>query len=125
MGFISPLTGPLSPFGESDGYTVEIVKKLLEKGIQNNGKTYEVDILVRDAQSDPNKSAELAGELILNDNVQLLIPASTTDVINSAADQRNSMACRAFRPPPHGRPSSCRAAATRSLSTGPITSSGS
>ncbi|MFK3692479.1 ABC transporter substrate-binding protein [Agrobacterium tumefaciens] len=87
VGFISPLTGPLSPFGESDGYTVEIIKTLLANGIQNNGKTYEVDILVRDAQSDPNKSAELAGELILNENVQLLIPASTTDVINSAADQ--------------------------------------
>ncbi len=26
LGFISPLTGPLSPFGESDGYTVEIIK---------------------------------------------------------------------------------------------------
>mgnify|MGYP005842562621 CR=1 FL=1 len=87
VGFISPLTGPLSPFGEADSYTLDIVRELLANGIQNDGKTYEVEILVRDAQSDPNKSAELAGELILNDNVQLLIPASTTDVINSAADQ--------------------------------------
>lgn len=87
IGFISPLTGPLAPFGEADGYTVEKIKALLANGITNNGKTYEVEILVRDAQSDPNKSAEIAGDLILNEEVHLLIPASTTDVINSAADQ--------------------------------------
>jgi branched-chain amino acid transport system substrate-binding protein len=87
IGFMSPLTGPLAPFGDADGYTVEKIKALIAKGIQNNGKTYEVEVLVRDAQSDPNKSAEIAGDLILNENVHLLIPASTTDVINPAADQ--------------------------------------
>jgi branched-chain amino acid transport system substrate-binding protein len=46
-----------------------------------------VEILVRDAQSDPNKAAELAGDLILNDEIHLMIPASTTDVINPVADQ--------------------------------------
>lgn len=87
IGYVSPLTGPLSLFGETDAYTVERIKKRLAKGLEIKGKTYNVEILVRDAQSNPNKASEIAGDLILNENIHLMIPASTTDVINPTADQ--------------------------------------
>lgn len=87
IGFVSPLTGPLGLFGETDGFAVARIEALLADGLEINGKLYNVEVLVRDAQSDPNKAAELAGNLILNDEVHLMIPASTTDVINPVADQ--------------------------------------
>lgn len=88
VGYVSPLTGPLSLFGETDKYTVERIKKLIASGIKNrNGKTYNVEIFVRDAQSNPNKASEIAGDLILNEGIHLMIPASTTDTINPVADQ--------------------------------------
>ena len=87
IGYISPLTGPYALFGETDKYTVDLIKKMIGKGIQNNGKTYNVEIFVRDAQSNSDKAAELAGDLILNENIHLMIPASTTPVINPVADQ--------------------------------------
>ena len=48
---------------------------------------YNVEILVQDSQSDSNRSAEVSGDLILNEEVNLLIPASTTPTITAAADQ--------------------------------------
>lgn len=48
---------------------------------------------MRDSQSDPNRSAEVAAELILNEEVHMLLPASTTDTINPAADQAELFEC--------------------------------
>jgi branched-chain amino acid transport system substrate-binding protein len=87
IGFISPTTGPLGLFGETDTYTLMKMRKRLESGLDIGGKTYQVKVFDRDAQSDPNKASELAGDLILNENVHLMIPASTTDIINPTSDQ--------------------------------------
>ncbi|MDP1895382.1 MAG: ABC transporter substrate-binding protein [Hydrogenophaga sp.] len=87
LGFVSPLTGPYALFGETDQYMVEKVRKLLASGITTGGKTYPVEVLVRDSQSNPNKAAELAGNLILKDKVQLMLPSCTSETINPVADQ--------------------------------------
>ncbi len=87
VGFVSPATGPLSLFGETDGYAVEKVKEALADGIEANGKRYGVEILFRDGQSNPNKAAEVAADLILNDEVHLIVPSSTTDTVSPVADQ--------------------------------------
>jgi branched-chain amino acid transport system substrate-binding protein len=87
IGFISPITGPLGLFGETDAYTLAQMRKRFANGLEVGGKTYQVKVFDRDAQSDPNKSSELAGDLILNEGVHFMVPASTTDVINSSADQ--------------------------------------
>src|SRR5208282_989048 len=41
----------------------------------------------RDAQSNPNRASELAGDLIQNHDVHMMIPASTTDVDVPVAEQ--------------------------------------
>ncbi|MEQ5872282.1 ABC transporter substrate-binding protein [Sagittula sp. NFXS13] len=87
IGMISPMTGPLSLFGETDEYTAAKIMELVADGIEVNGETYNIEILMRDAQSNPNRAAELAGDLILNDEVSLMLPASTTDINNPTADQ--------------------------------------
>lgn len=87
LGYVSPSTGPLGLFGDADGFTLKVIRKLLGDGLKNNGKTYNVEIIARDSQSNPNKAGELAGELILNEEVHMMVPASTTDVNNPVADQ--------------------------------------
>ncbi|MBU0644831.1 MAG: ABC transporter substrate-binding protein [Alphaproteobacteria bacterium] len=87
IGVISPMTGPLSLFGDTDDYTVTKIMDLVKDGIEIGGETYNVEILLRDAQSNPNKAAELAGDLILNDEVHFMLPASATDINNPTADQ--------------------------------------
>lgn len=87
IGVISPMTGPLSLFGDTDAYTTNKIVELVANGVEINGETYDIEILLRDAQSNPNKASELAGDLILNDEVHFMIPASTTDINNPTADQ--------------------------------------
>ena len=68
LGYLSPTTGPLALFGETDGYTLQKIRALLGGQLQcADGNTYEIEILDRDSQSNPNKASEIAGNLILND----------------------------------------------------------
>ncbi|MCC6949680.1 MAG: ABC transporter substrate-binding protein [Bradyrhizobiaceae bacterium] len=87
IGYVAPITGELSQFGETDRYALERIRALLAKGLQIGGKTYNVEILDRDAQSNPNRAAELAGDLIQNKEVHIMVPASTTNVVNPVAEQ--------------------------------------
>ncbi|AYF01569.1 ABC transporter substrate-binding protein [Paracoccus yeei] len=88
MAYITPATGPLGLFGETDGYTLQKVSAALGGTITAaNGSTYELEILERDSQSNPNKAAEIAGDLILNDEVHLMVPASTADTILPVMEQ--------------------------------------
>lgn len=93
LGFIAPTTGPLALFGETDGWAVGKVKEFLKDGLETASGRYNVEILIRDSQSDPNRSAEVAGDLILNQDVHLLLPSSTTDTVSPAADQAELYEC--------------------------------
>jgi branched-chain amino acid transport system substrate-binding protein len=86
VGFVSPRTGALAGFGETDGYVLEVVRKSLAKGFSVGGKTYDVTILDRDTQSDPSRASQLAKTLINSDRVDLMLPVSTPEVINPVAD---------------------------------------
>jgi branched-chain amino acid transport system substrate-binding protein len=87
IGHVSPRTGPIAPFGEADPFILDQVQKLLEKGIENGGRTYPVQIVSKDSQSSTSRASEVAAELILRDKVDLLIAASTPDTTNPVADQ--------------------------------------
>jgi branched-chain amino acid transport system substrate-binding protein len=95
IGYVSPQTGPYSLFGETDRYTLEKIQALIKGGIQVGAKRYPVEILSRDSQSNSNKAAEIAGNLILKEKVDLVMPSSTDVTINSIADQceLNAMPC--------------------------------
>jgi branched-chain amino acid transport system substrate-binding protein len=87
IGFVTPATGPLALFGETDGWTVGKIQEVLKDGLETKKGKYAVEILVRDGQSDPNRVAEVAGDLILNEEVHMIVPASTTDTVSPTADQ--------------------------------------
>ena len=66
VGFVSPKTGPLGGFAEADDYVVGAIQKVFSSGLSNNGKTYEVEIISKDSQSNPNRAAEVASDLIIS-----------------------------------------------------------
>ena len=86
LGFVSPRTGPLAGFGETDGYVLEVARKTLAAGIAVNGTTYTVDLLDRDTQSDPARAGQLAKALINDDGVDMMLTISTPEVVNPVAD---------------------------------------
>jgi branched-chain amino acid transport system substrate-binding protein len=86
VGFISPRTGALASFGQTDGYVLDLARKTLARGLAAQGKTYEVVLLDRDTQSDPARASQLAKALINSDQVDLMLAVSTPETINPVAD---------------------------------------
>ena len=88
VGFVSPLTGPLAAFGEADQFCVDQWNAAVKDGVQcGDGQTHPVEIIMKDSQSDTNRAATVAGDLITNDGVDVMMVTSTPDTVNPVADQ--------------------------------------
>ncbi|WP_284163441.1 ABC transporter substrate-binding protein [Frigidibacter sp. SD6-1] len=87
VGYVSPQTGPLAVFGETDNFILDGVRKALAGGIQAGGRTREVEIIVKDSQSSSSRAASVAAELIESDGVNLMLVTATPDTTNPVADQ--------------------------------------
>ncbi|WP_138471148.1 ABC transporter substrate-binding protein [Poseidonocella sp. HB161398] len=76
IGYVSPGSGPLSAFSEADDFMVaQFLKAAEAQGLA-------VEVTVKDSQSNPNRAAEVARELITRDEVNLLLVASTPETTN-------------------------------------------
>ena len=95
IGHVSPRKGPLAGFAEADEHVLADIQKLFSAGLQNNGKSYSVEIISKDSQSNPNRAAEVAADLILNEKVDIITAASTPDTTNPVSDQAevNELPC--------------------------------
>lgn len=87
VGHVSPRTGPLAGFAEADEFVLKGIEEAFAAGIENNGKSYGVEIISKDSQSNPNRAAEVAADLILGEEVDIIVAASTPDTTNPVADQ--------------------------------------
>jgi branched-chain amino acid transport system substrate-binding protein len=87
IGYVTPTTGPLAPLAEADDYVLTSVREVLKKGIANPVGNVPVEILVKDSQSSPNRAAEVAGELILQNNIDLMVVGATPENTNPVSDQ--------------------------------------
>ena len=87
VGHVSPRTGPLAGFAEADEYVLKAIKQAFASGIANNGKNYSIEIISKDSQSNPNRAASVAADLILGDEVDIIVAASTPDTVNPVSDQ--------------------------------------
>ena len=86
IGFVSPRTGATAGFGEPDGYVLDLVRKASQSGLVVGGKTYDVQIIDKDSQSDPARSAQVANDLINSEGVDLMLTTSTPETVNPVSD---------------------------------------
>ncbi|MDE2095281.1 MAG: ABC transporter substrate-binding protein [Burkholderiales bacterium] len=95
IGYVSPQTGPLAPFGEADKWVIDQMKTAFKGGLAIGGKTYEVQILLKDSQSNPNRASEVASDLLLKDKVALMLTAGTPETANPVSDvcELNEVPC--------------------------------
>ncbi len=87
LGYVSPQTGPLAAFAEADDFVIGNFKQTVGDGIDIGGTTTGFEVVVKDSQSDPNRAAEVAKELIVDDEVDLMLVASTPETTNPVATQ--------------------------------------
>ncbi|SIT51428.1 putative substrate-binding component of ABC transporter [Paraburkholderia piptadeniae] len=95
IGYVSPQTGPLAPFGEADRFTIQQMQGALKNGVTIGGKVYPVSIVVKDSQSNPNRASEVANDLILKDKVDIMLVSGTPETANPVSDacELNEMPC--------------------------------
>ena len=87
LGYVSPRTGPLAAFGEPDDFIIKNFLDSVKGGLKLGGKSVEVEVVVKDSQSNPNRAAEVAKELIVNDEVAMMLVASTPETTNPVSTQ--------------------------------------
>jgi branched-chain amino acid transport system substrate-binding protein len=87
IGFVKPQTGPLAPFAEADQFILNGISEVVANGLDINGTAYAIEIVEKDSQSNPNRAAEVASELILEHEVSLMVVSSTPETTNPVSDQ--------------------------------------
>jgi branched-chain amino acid transport system substrate-binding protein len=81
IGYVSPQTGPLAPFAEADNFIVGAARELFKK------LDLPIEIIVKDSQTNSNRAAEVAADLILKDKVSLMVVGAAPETDNPVADQ--------------------------------------
>jgi branched-chain amino acid transport system substrate-binding protein len=79
IGYVSPRTGPLAAFAEADTFVLEGFKAVAKAQGLN------IEVIVKDSQSNPNRAAQVAKELIVQNKVNLMLVASTPETTNPVA----------------------------------------
>jgi branched-chain amino acid transport system substrate-binding protein len=87
LGFVTPQTGPLAAFAASDKFNIKAFNELTKNGIKGAGGTFDVEIVVKDSQSDPNRAAEVAKQLIVEDKIDMMLTAETPETVNPVSTQ--------------------------------------
>jgi branched-chain amino acid transport system substrate-binding protein len=81
IGYVTPQTGPLAPFAEADNFIVSSVREVFRK------HDLPIEIIVKDSQTNSNRAAEVAADLILKDKVSLMVVGAAPETDNPVADQ--------------------------------------
>ncbi|GAB4245100.1 MAG: ABC transporter substrate-binding protein [Thermoleophilia bacterium] len=87
IGWVTMTTGPLASLSEPDEFLLNQAKEAIGEGIEINGTIHPVEFIVKDSQSDSDRAAQVAGELITQDEVDLIMVGMTPIVTNPVCDQ--------------------------------------
>jgi branched-chain amino acid transport system substrate-binding protein len=88
IGYVSPSTGSLAPFGEADDFVIGSVQEFFAGNpLRVGGRSYPVEVLERDSQSDPDRAADVAADLIQNNGIHLMLVSSTPDTTHPVSDR--------------------------------------
>jgi branched-chain amino acid transport system substrate-binding protein len=87
LGYVSPQTGPLAAFAEADNFVLGQFRESMKGGLRAGSATRPIEVIVKDSQSNPNRAAEVAKELIVRDKVDLMLVASTPETTNPVCTQ--------------------------------------
>jgi branched-chain amino acid transport system substrate-binding protein len=87
IGFISPETGELSVFTQSNSYVLSQVRSALAKGIKVGGKKYDVEIISGDSQSSSARAAAVASQMVQQDSVDFFLATATPETVIPVSSQ--------------------------------------
>ncbi len=100
LGYIGAKSGWLANFNVPDPWIIAKVKKAYAGGLKVNGRTYTLDIIVKDNQSDNDVSARVSNELVLRDRCDFVLGNNGSAIlgIGPLADARGVPALTGMAP---------------------------
>ena len=86
IGYVSPQTGEAAGFATGDNYVIDGIRaaSAYKSGFKVGSKGYDVEIVVKDSQSNPARATAVTQELI-NAGADIVLCASTPEVTNPVA----------------------------------------
>jgi branched-chain amino acid transport system substrate-binding protein len=88
VGFVHPETGPLGAVAGGNDFVLSNVRNALANGLAMDGGTNRaVEIIVKDSQSSSNRASEVAADLILGDEVDIMVAGIHPLTVSPVADQ--------------------------------------
>jgi ABC-type branched-chain amino acid transport systems, periplasmic component len=82
-----PADRSAAAFAEADNFIIASFKDATKGGIKVGGASAPVEVVVKDSQSNPNRAAQVAKDLIVQDKVDLMLVASTPETTNPVSTQ--------------------------------------
>ena len=94
-GYVVPLTGAMAQFGAAAKWQVEWMEKNVWKDglVCGDGKSYKIKTIIGDSQSDSNRSAQVAADLINNEGISLIGGSSSAANVIPVRDTAESFEC--------------------------------
>src|SRR5437763_2254457 len=83
IGYVSPQTGALAGFATGDNWVISGIRQTdpYKNGFKLGSKTYSVNIVVKDTQSNPDRASQVARELIQSNKADMILPYSTPETL--------------------------------------------
>ncbi len=95
IGFVSPTSGALADFGAADEFVLGRVRDAFDGGIDTQDGKRDVEIITKDSESSPDTAGAAAGDLILQDEIDMMLVYATPETTNPVSDQceNNGVPC--------------------------------
>jgi branched-chain amino acid transport system substrate-binding protein len=94
VGVTVPKTGIYAAFAEPMDFLIDQFEKITADGVvMGDGQNHPIELAVVDTQSDSNRAAQVAGDLITNNKVDLILSMGGPEVVIPAAGACEAMGC--------------------------------
>jgi branched-chain amino acid transport system substrate-binding protein len=94
LGYVLPVTGALAPFGIGKDWVLKLFADAVGDGVVlADNKKHPFEVVTKDAESDSNRAAQVTGDLIQGDKVDLVISVGSPEMTNPSADTAEALGC--------------------------------
>ena len=83
IGYVSPATGPLAAFAAADQFMLGQFREATKSGLKGRP----IQVILKDSQSNPNRAAQVAKDLIVQDKIDLMLVGNTPETTNPVCTQ--------------------------------------
>jgi branched-chain amino acid transport system substrate-binding protein len=94
-GYVVPITGGMAAFGVAASWHIDYFNKNVWKDgmVLGDGKKHKITAIVQDMQSDSNRAAQVAGDLITNSKVTLIGASASAANVVPVRDTAEALEC--------------------------------